>query len=71
MTIVTGLPSRRIMLGLAIALIVLGALGAIFAQDELQRIAQIISIGMGALGLFAVLVILPWEQRRAGSQASK
>lgn len=48
----------------SILLLVLGVLGAIFAQDSTQRAAQFLAIGMGVVGLVTVRVFLPWAQRR-------
>jgi hypothetical protein len=56
---------QRILSWCGIVLVILGLLGAIFAQDSMQRDAQFLAIGMGVIALATARIFLPWAQRRA------
>jgi hypothetical protein len=56
---------QRILTWCGIVLVILGLLGAIFAQDSMQRDAQFLAIGMGVIALGTARIFVPWAQRRA------
>ena len=56
---------QQLMTVCSVVLIVVGLLGAVFAQDTWERHGQLLAIAIGLVGLLMSRLLMPWLQRRA------